>query len=353
MQAQDAQVLLEKRAIPDDLLEFFEPADCGACYLCHLVGIFRELRRVLRKDGTVWCNLGDNYAANRTYQVTDAKHTDVGNTTGSEVPSGLKPKDLLMMPARVALALQQDGWWLRSDIIWSKPNPMPESVTDRCTTAHEHLFLLAKSATYFMDMEAIREPAEYGRRETKGAWRGGAYVNQKGAQDNSVGSGLSNSVTGGDSSAGRNRRTVWEIATEPFPGAHFAVFPQALVKPCVLAGTSERGVCAECGAPWERVVERHPAEVKAPASEYGYGAGRNDGGRSGLVGASSTTTGWRPTCGHEAATVPATVCDIFAGSGTVGVVAQKLGRRAVLIDASEDYIKLSVRRLEGIPLPMF
>ena len=161
--------------------------------------------------------------------------------------------------------------------------------------------------------------------------------------------------------SGRNKRTVWEIATEPFPGAHFAVFPQALVKPCVLAGTSERGVCAECGAPWERVVEKtqrydhvttDPGKSKQGpySNQTGDGAGTHDV-RHGVY-VDTQTTGWSPTCSCNAATVPATVCDIFAGSGTVGVVAQKLGRRAVLIDASADYLALARKRIEAVPLPM-
>src|SRR5271165_1736708 len=131
-------------------------------YLAKMVAVFREVWRVLRNDGTLWVNMGDSYAANRTYQVTDNKHVDVGNNGASKIPPGLKPKDLCMMPARLAMALQADGWYLRSDIIWHKPNPMPESVTDRPTKSHEYIFLLAKQQQYFYDADAIREAAEKG-----------------------------------------------------------------------------------------------------------------------------------------------------------------------------------------------
>ncbi len=164
----------------------------------------------------------------------------------------------------------------------------------------------------------------------------------------------------------RNKRTVWEVSPEAYPEAHFAVFPQALVEPCVLAGTSERGVCAECRAPWERVIERSSVTPKDYEGKH-LGTDKNARGRRilGNVRArreaggdhdnpfpTPETTGWRPTCDHEADTVPATVLDLFAGSGTVGLVAQKLGRQAVGIDASESYLAMARRRIEAVPLPM-
>ena len=128
-------------------------------YVAELVAVFREVRRVLTDDGTLWLNLGDSYAANRSYQVTDNKHRDVGNDMPMRVPDGLKPKDLIGIPWRVAFALQADGYYLRQDIVWAKPNPMPESVTDRCTKSHEYLFLLSKRPRYYYDAAAIAEPA--------------------------------------------------------------------------------------------------------------------------------------------------------------------------------------------------
>jgi len=307
----------------------------------HIVEVMREVRRVLRDDGTLWLNMGDGYAANRGYQVRDTKHTDVGNEMGMAVPPGLKPKDLLLMPARVALALQADGWWLRSDIVWSKPNPMPESVTDRPTRSHEYVFLLAKSARYFYDADAIREPnvnVVRDRERPNGAPTEASF-------------GFNTSC--GQNPAGRNKRSVWEIATQPYPEAHFATFPEKLVEPCILAGTSEWGCCPECGAPWERCVEKERSFESGSGRSGSPPAGKNGakvqgGGETLDVRRGPTlrtsTTGWRPTCDHEGEPVAAVVCDPFAGSGTVGVVAARLGRRAVLIDANPDYCEMARHR---------
>jgi len=158
---------------------------------------------------------------------------------------GLKQKDLIGMPWRVAFALQADGWYLRSDIIWSKPNPMPESVTDRPTKSHEYIFLLTKKARYYYDADAVREKQDEATRRAATFRNGGDYTG---------GNSFSNSLKkdkdshgDGENGTGRNRRTVWEIATQPFPGSHFATFPEALVEPCIKAGTSERGCCSVCG----------------------------------------------------------------------------------------------------------
>ena len=328
-------------------------------YVESMVAVFREVRRVLRSDGTAWLNLGDSYAAQRggTTMVAET----IGGGTGGFMPDGsrvnrdrhdgyipsrnasaigLKHKDLIGIPWRVAFALQADGWYLRSDIIWHKPNPMPESVTDRPTKSHEYMFLLSKSPRYYFDADAVREA------HVKGA-AGSTFTNGKTGIN---GLGRVSPAEREDNPAGRNIRSVWTIATQPYPGAHFATFPQALVEPCIKAGTSERGVCPECGAPWERVVEWTLAAVKSPESAYGHGAGRNDGGRAGLVGAGATTTGWRTTCAHDAAPVPAVVLDPFAGSGTTGLVAQRFSRRAVLIDLNSDYLDQLMARNRDIPL---
>jgi DNA modification methylase len=240
-----------------------------------MVEVFREVRRVLRRDGTCWLNLGDSYARDyagdpRSPDNTKGStlgpkrdglpgnSTHVGRYRGARTLGGMKPKDLCGIPWRVAFALQADGWYLRSDIIWSKPNPMPESVTDRPTKAHEYLFLLTREPRYFYDADAIREPT--GNELSWDEWderRKNWPTSIKNA--NGVLTGNSGDVKpdGGRSHpSGRNRRSVWEIATEPYPDAHFATFPQALVEPCVLAGTSERGCCPECGAPWTRKTER-------------------------------------------------------------------------------------------------
>lgn len=179
-------------------------------YVAGMVEVFREVRRTLTNDGSLWLNLGDSYS----------------NGLGL-----LKHKDLVGIPWRVAFALQADGWWLRQDIIWHKPNPMPESVTDRCTKAHEYVFLLTKSAKYHYDADAVAEPAIHAGHTVK------AYASGK----NQSGQPFRDTATGGhDVHVGetRNRRTVWTIASKPFKAAHFAVMPEALVEPCVLAGSA-------------------------------------------------------------------------------------------------------------------
>jgi len=214
-------------------------------YVAELVEVFREVRRVLADDGTLWLNLGDSYAgsgkgawgsresaeANRhsireTYIPTRAQSPLAG-----VVPVGLKPKDLVGIPWRVAFALQADGWWLRQDIIWAKPNPMPESVTDRCTKSHEYLFLLTKAARYFYDIEPIREPVN-----PQGQQISGASMSERGAHVLTEGSRKQPEHIY-DEPKGANRRSVWRINTKPFHGAHFAVMPTALAEPCVLAGS--------------------------------------------------------------------------------------------------------------------
>jgi DNA modification methylase len=211
-------------------------------YVAKLVAVFREVRRVLRDDGTLWLNLGDSYAANRSYQVAStkggAKHSDsrsVGGK-GSVVPDGLKPKDLIGIPWRVAFALQADGWFLRQDIIWAKPNPMPESVTDRCTKSHEYIFWLSKSEKYYFDHEIVKEPV---------AASSVSRLNQD--LERQIGSIRVPGKTNGNMKAvgngeTRNRRSVWTVSTKPYKGAHFATFPPDLITPCVLAGCRPDGV---------------------------------------------------------------------------------------------------------------
>jgi DNA modification methylase len=204
-------------------------------YVAKIVDVFREVRRVLRVDATLWLNLGDSYAANRgngASGIGEKQKTNVGANLGKLVcPDGLKPKDLIGIPWRVAFALQADGWYLRQDIIWHKPNPMPESVKDRCTKAHEYMFLLSKSARYYYDAEAIAEPLVYPNETrrplgSKGAWQ----IDGREQRENGGGK----PYDGYPST--RNKRSVWTIPTKPYKGAHFATFPPALVEPCILAG---------------------------------------------------------------------------------------------------------------------
>ena len=389
-------------------------------YLERMVEAFREVRRVLRKDGQLWLNLGDAYAgsgkgmnADGTHSVGAKQETNIGSLTApvksKRMPRGegrwgggdsyvpeLKPKDLVGLPWRVAFALQADGWWLRSEIVWHKPNPMPESVRDRPTRAHEYVFLLTKSARYFYDADAIREQyaeasASDVRDNTNGHRRDRDYP---GANSNG-GTNL-----GGNRAGGANKRTVWSIATQGFPGAHFATFPEKLVEPCILAGTSERGVCGVTGDPWERVVERESIELRPNSDSIrGHSPSSNNDSRIGQPqrGARATrvdTIGWQPTCGapwqrvveqtghvsqrepahvpgntptktdstgwapttratdiwqptcdHDAEPVPATVLDPFCGSGTTGVVALRHGRSFVGIELNPEYIDLARKRI--------
>lgn len=253
-------------------------------YVAAMVEVFREVRRVLRKDGTCWLNLGDSYAGGGNGRA--GKHGWVPRTgvppmnhgPTAEVP-GLKRKDLVGVPWRVAFALQEDGWWLRSEIIWAKPNPMPQSVSDRPTVAHEHIFLLTRAPHYYYDAAAVREPAvgdhhreagsQYtapGQKPHRGLHRqpvpagwdsepgahgsihrqvrrrrgpGNWGVKSVGIPGEFEGRGRSSNI--GHESAWRNKRDVWEIPTQAFPGAHFATFPEAIVEPCILAGSPQGG----------------------------------------------------------------------------------------------------------------
>lgn len=209
-------------------------------YVAEMVALFREVWRVLADDGTLWLNLGDSYAGggggnyNKT-GVSQAGGQHIANVRNRPEwldNAGVKPKDLIGIPWRVALALQADGWYLRSDIIWHKPNPMPESVTDRPTKSHEYLFLLTKSAKYYYDHEAIKEPAIH----SSDRRAGGGRITYEGKRQGDDGTGQEAFVSIKDK---RNKRDVWTIPTKPFKGAHFAVMPLALVEPCILAGSAE------------------------------------------------------------------------------------------------------------------
>jgi DNA modification methylase len=344
-------------------------------YVTKMVEVFREVKRVLRKDGTLWLNLGDSYAGSWKNQGRKEErgtqrqingpmiqsfngHPEPESNAGV-VPPGLKPKDLCGIPWKLALALQADGWWLRQDIIWAKPNPMPESVTDRCTKSHEYLFLLTKSARYFYDAEAIREPntdipINHRVIEHSGGIKFG--LGRPGAVDNSP---LTRPRFDARfcNPAGRNKRSVWTVATAPYPEAHFATYPPDLIKPCILAGTSAKGCCANCGAPWERVVET----VKQPrGNSFGNRSGAFDHGQAGsayMETVSTKTTGWQPTCkcNSEGLQSPnatpgfCTVLDPFAGSGTTGQVALELGRKAILIELNPKYVELIRKRCDVTP----
>lgn len=326
---------------------------CGECYVCRLVAVFREVRRVLRDDGTLWLVLGDSYSTqagqgfipggggqgqrwkrdlNKTWQPNRAR-----------IP-GLRPKSLVGIPWRVALALQADGWILRSDIIWAKRNPMPESVRDRCTRSHEHVFMLAKQAKYYFDAEAVREVSTKSLRATAGQEYDRTCGNRNGEGKSTLGPGRE---------GGRNKRDVWHLSSTPFAPAHFATFPASLVEPMILAATSERGVCPACGAPWERVVGKESIALR-PNSGSIRGSQPNHyrhmgNPQRGNMTCYTETLGWQPTCPCDAGDpVPATVLDPFGGAGTVALVAQEHGRHAVIIERNPDYIELSRARLGAV-----
>jgi DNA modification methylase len=323
-------------------------------YVATMVAVFREVRRVLRDDGVLWLNLGDSYAttpgkpngnlaeyAALYYRGGAHYATERPMTQQNRVTGGLKPKDLVGIPWMVAFALRSDGWYLRSDIIWAKPNPMPESVTDRPTKAHEYLFLLTKSERYYYDAAAIQEPTE--------PWNSAKGFNKDGQSARNIEGRIGNRDD--KEQSGRNARTVWAIATQPYAGAHFATFPEELARRCILAGSAAKA-CESCGAPWERVTEREaihdsrprPAERIRP--EHGWG-GLNQTGSHTHLGTKSETVGWQPTCVCEAntGTAQSTVLDPFGGSGTVAAVATGHGRRATYIDLNPAYLDLAEQRI--------
>jgi len=250
-------------------------------YTANMVEVFRQVKRVLRDDGTLWLNLGDSYSSGGRTTTTNQTlrgDTDYG-VTRPKPANGIKPKDLVGIPWRVAFALQADGWYLRQDIIWHKPNPMPESVTDRCTKSHEYIFLMSKSEKYFYDADAISEPIQDSTVERyKTGWDGDRKRGWPGGAQNNfhkyIGSEKAQSVTH------RNKRSVWTITTKSYSEAHFAVFPQELIEPCILAGSKTGDV----------------------------------------------------------------VLDPFFGSGTTGEVAERFGRNYVGIELNEDYKSLQHKR---------
>ena len=290
-------------------------------YVSGMVEVFREVRRVLRNDGVLWLNLGDSYVAG---------------------------KQLGGVPWRVAFALQDDGWVLRQDVIWHKPSPMPESVTDRCTKAHEYVFLLTKSERYFYDADAVREPLSEATRNdprmkdmgrTYGGKGRGAY-GESGKANGSMQAWTLNP-------AGRNRRSVWKVSTKPYKGAHFATMPPDLVEPCILAGTSESGCCESCGAPLVRQTSKTKLKRERP-NAYTKRSGEDGTGNScanDVAGVAVETTGWLPSCDCNAGVIPCLVLDPFGGSGTTVAVAAKLGRRGVCCELNPEYIKLAIERI--------
>lgn len=327
-------------------------------FIGHLVLCLRDWWRVLRDDGCCFVNLGDSYNSGSSGGLGGStlgggqSNQAISNRHGRGYIDGLKPKDLCMVPARFALAAQADGWYVRSDIIWAKGvsfladyagSSMPESVQDRPSKSHEYIYLLTKQPRYFWDNEAVKEPAL-----NRTVWPEVGKTTQAARRQ---------LMSGGDTktmdvSTSRSLRSVWVINPQPWPGAHFAVWPASLVEPMIKASTSEHGVCAECGAPWKRVVERKATEYNT--KEAIAQALRNQGVQNGGVNkvtlgithkVQKITLGWQPTCACNAAIVPATVLDPFGGSGTTAAAACALGRNAISIDLSSEYIALQEDRI--------
>jgi DNA modification methylase len=283
-------------------------------FVAAMVEVFREVKRVLRDDGTLWLNLGDSYNAGRNgghaggaKQASLDRHKGI-TRSGANV-EGLKPKDLIGVPWRVAFALQADGWYLRQDIIWSKPNPMPESVQDRCTKAHEYIFMLSKSPRYYYDIEAIKEPMSLSSVDrlaqdvdsqagsdrvpgkTNGAMKAvGNIDKQRGHGRRHAGfNDRWDAMEKADQCSGmRNKRSVWSVSTQPFKGAHFATFPPELIEPCIKAGCPKDGI----------------------------------------------------------------VLDPFGGAGTTGLVADRWQRNAILIELNPEYAAMATRRIHD-DAPLF
>jgi DNA modification methylase len=335
-------------------------------FVARMVEVFAEVRRVLREDGTLWLNLGDSYAAtskNRTHEQAVAACTLAGSPNGNasllrqqnKIVAGMKPKDLCMIPWRVALALQADGWWLRSVICWAKKSPMPESVTDRPTSSWEPIFLLAKSERYFYDAEAVKEAAvQTGtqvRKAANGSTLGGGAYGRSHLGDAIPEHERRATVDGPDSvvetSGTRNQRNVWHLGPEPYREAHFATFPTEIPRRAIKAGTSEKGCCAACGAPWVRVVSVE--YVKSPVHGEGSTTGKPDcpHGMTGMprLNKKTGTTGWEPGCTCGAGVVPCVVLDPFLGSGTTVAVARELGRHGVGCELNPEYAALARERI--------
>jgi DNA modification methylase len=341
-------------------------------FIGHLVAVFREVRRVLRGDGVCFVNLGDSYAtgAGLCKKLGGGNGLQDAALHAGALPSvppnrmplpGLKAKDMIGIPWRFAFAAQADGWYLRQDIIWCKGNPMPESVRDRGTKAHEYLFLLAKSKRYFWDGEAVKEPgktkeltpAEYAvaLRDTSESWY--ARVNVGLREDGRKSE--NSKMCGRCPPGGRNARSVWHINPQAYPGAHFATFPIKLAERCILAGTSERGACPHCGSPWKRVVDKKPTgQIQKMADggathAGGHGSFHQDGreaGKSGQAVMASFTVGHVPTCQcPDNAPVPCVVLDPFGGSGTTCIAAMKNGRRGVMVECKAEYLAQARQRI--------
>lgn len=382
----------------------FEAEDCGTCFVCRLVAVMREVRRVLRDDGVCFVNLGDKFGHGNTkvYPWGDSWGERAPRGAGEEVGRreiACKTKDAMLLPHRVALALQADGWYVRGDIVWAKGasfcptwhgSVMPESCRDRCTRAHESVFMLTKRARYHADMEAVKEAWADERCGNPGTYLG-KHQSSKECHLRNDGDFSVRGFNADGHAPGRNLRDVWAVKVKGFGAAlcrqcrtyyrasklrklpkadhngrqvrvcecgavgdwlsHYATYPVALAEACLRIGTSERGCCPECGAPWRRVVELdRPASREDRRTANAEASGRTDGFTPAPRGdqiAGHRTLGFEPgcACATPQATVPCRCLDPFAGAGTTLVAAANLGLDAVGIELSPDYAELAEKRL--------
>lgn len=340
-------------------------------YVNNLVSVFREVRRVLVDDGIVYLNLGDSYAGSgcgtNDYRTEASRSINKSDVMFTKKPPqhklgqyGYKPKDLLGIPWMVAFALRADGWYLRDDIIWAKGYSgsmrggavMPESTKDRCTKAYEHIFMLTKKTKYYYDYYATLEPvADDSIKRAEYSWKCERPSTKNGVIDvDKMGERFVNPQ-------GANPRNVWLINTKPFKGAHYATFPPELVRLPILAGTSEKGHCPKCGARWERVMESiRFRRCELPKDDPRYrpndynGAYGEINGRADAGYTDTTSIGWQSTCDCGLEPVPDIVLDPFCGSGTTLMVAKEMGRQAIGLDLSFQYLDTIAKPRLGILL---
>lgn len=309
-------------------------------FVSKMVEVFTEVKRVLKKEGTLWLNLGDSYAGSgRGANENGKQGTNKGaifNPKTSGKTFGLKPKDLIGIPWLTAFALRSAGWYLRQDIIWAKPNPMPESVTDRCTKSHEYIFLLSKSQKYYYDAEAIKNESlqvqDYSLTHK---------IGNKRNPDK-----LTNGFRPRDTPAIyelSNKRSVWTVTTKPFLEAHFATFPEDLIVDCIKAGCPEN-ICNKCGKAREKIIESEIIRRKRPNQFTSYREinGQPDQTK---VGINTIITGLTD-CGCNAGFSPGIVLDPFSGAGTTALVARKLYRNYIGIELNQQYIDIAEKRLQ-------
>ena len=337
-------------------------------YIDNMVKVFREVKRVLKPEGTLWLNIGDSYngsgGSGGDYNKGGIKEGQP--KYGKKNTPSLKPKDLVGIPWMLAFALRADGWWLRQDIIWAKPSCMPESVTDRCTKNHEYVFLLSKNKDYYYDHEAIKEDTVSKADKRKSAFTyadNEDWAKDKDASRISKAKGIADARV--KDYAKRNKRSVWWVGPKPLPEAHFAVFPIELIEPCILAGTSAKGNCSTCGNPWKRVVEKdgaygdnhgnfgkHDSKWEGQDKQSSGHRMQKNMNRMRAQGKDhdnpfpkTRTVGWEATCECETDVTPAVVFDPFGGSGTTAMAAIKHGRKAILTELSEEYVGIAEKRI--------